>query len=124
MYYFKAHENGKDFGNRTVAITAFINFMVKVDKIFVKTFNECFAEGGVKFRIETQICYKMHKLTRLLDLCQTTFQAIITLQLKMRIYNVVKQYNNTLKGTEKKSRKYLKEEEQKIPQFVLNRLLS
>ena len=114
--YFKAHENGKDFGYLTVPTTAFINFMVKVDKIFDKTFNECYAKGGVKFRIETQICYKMHKLTRLLDLCETTIQAIIMLQLKMRIYNVVKQYNNTLKGTKKKSRKYLKEEEQKIPQ--------
>ena len=106
--YFKAYENGKDFGNLTVPTTAFINFIVTVDKIFVKTFNECYAEGGVKYRIETQICIKMHKLTRLLDLCEATIQGIITLYLRMRIHNVVKQYNKTLKGTKRKNRKYLK----------------
>ncbi len=107
--YFKASDNfGPEFGNLTVPSSACTTMIKTFDHIFIETFNDKFAEHGLGIKIEERIRNGVSSFQRLLMICDVTLTNMIKLFVKMRICHAVKQFNQKLKSSKRKDRKYLK----------------
>lgn len=108
MYFKGSDASGKDFGNLTVPSHECITFIQKCDHIFIEEFNQHYGDQALGLKLNSVIAERVQGTESRHSICDSTYYEIIRLFVRMRIFNVIKQFNRKLRGSERKNRKYLK----------------
>lgn len=109
LCFFKAYESHKSFGGLLAPVTPYLEYVIKLEDIFVRDFSAYTKSDGIRRKILLQLQRVPVPFQQCPDF---PLEYLLKLFLRMRIYYSIKFANRDLNSTKgkkiKKSKKYIK----------------